>query len=275
MSGEDQKTPQEFLRYFEALKSANKKLKEKVFKKNLDTFKLLITDIEFQKIVGEGRKEIDGAADDENKLNILHDLDTRIIKKFNLPHHFREALSIFVQKDEINKSSIPNRNYDFRFNPRPQFNKDGYASEYVKTVHLITYTQLTDQEVDEAKKILKKIQKIVFPKTKLFGQLKPHKNIDVELEIERRGLQRHRRKTEEVYNDYYLELQSKKLSGKKLRELKRLNHFNIVKKKVPSYTSKKIAKELIGDHDSGGVRQIIKRVKKERQDRFNEKQKVE
>jgi hypothetical protein len=249
--------------------------KGSTYKKNLDTFKLLTTFNDFQDEVKKIRGQFDKFKTDDRTeyINFLTDSNREIRKKFNLPYNFKEALSIFIQTDKIELNSIPARNYDFRFSPRPTIDDEGKIDNPVDSVHLITYTKLTNQEIKDATSLLKKIQHASFPKTKLYDRLKPHRDIDTELRIEALSKRRGRSKKKEEFEDFYLDIQKKKfetgkLSPKEWHKILLQNKKSIQTKKIKSYTSEKIIKETGFHIKPNTLTHIIKRLEKERKNRF-------
>lgn len=257
------------------------KIENRVFRKNLETFMLLTTYHEFQDAIRPIREQIKAAHEqlENNKISVADygllcaEFNWSLHKRFNLPFNFRSALSIYLQNGEISEKEIPSCNYEFRFRPLPEIKRNGEPVDRVWEVHLITFSRLTEEELEAATKSLKRIQAKMFPKTKLFKRTKVHIHIERELEIERRGLERKPAGTEEEFLDHWLILQEKKfnageISQEEFNEFKRLNKQNIRKIKEPSYTARKIAKELKMEVAPDTLRQTIKRIKKERLDRF-------
>ena len=255
--------------------SGDNKSKNSIFRRNLDTFKLLVTYVEFQDAINQlavAQHQLESNEIDFNDyVHILSDLNTTIIKKFNLPYNFRTALSVYLQTGKIREIDIPNRNYEFTFRPRPKIRRDGKPTEPVWEIRLVTYTKLTDDEIERALKTLKKHQDLFFPKTKLFKRTKAHKNLDQELEIEKRGAKRKRSIITEEYSDHWLYLQKKmfdrgETTKKEFNRIRVLNIRNIKKIKEKGYSSIDIARELkVSKHT---VEQTIKRLKNERHERF-------
>lgn len=258
------------------LLSTIKLVKNNIFHRNLDTFKLLISFDKFQETIMQARERLNKATP-SNRLNLLNELDTMILQKFNLPENFRSALAVYLQTNKIKEKEIPNRNYGFNFIPRPKFT-EGIIEKPVQVVSLMTYTKLTNQELDEAIMALKKIQKIAFPNTKLFSKTKFHKNIDREIEIEKRSQKRTLPKIKEEFYDVYLDVQKKRFEGgqiskKEWNKIRRVNKINIKRGRKSGYTSKNIVKELDVNIKPNTLGHIIKRLKKERKDRFEPKDK--
>ncbi len=293
MSGEKKKEIKHrtFDRDWDAFKllTTIKLVKNATFRKNLDTFKLLTTHDVFQNDVKQAHEKLKTAlsvAESESKNDeidlstyggLLIDLNTTMLRKFKLPYNFRSAMSVYLQTGKISEKDIPNRNYDFKFIPRPTFTTDGKIVDPVRAVQLVTYTRLTGEELDDAIVSLKKIQSTAFPKTKLFKQTKAHKNLDNELEIEKRGVKRKPAKIKEELTDYWLVLQqnnfeSGKITKKEFELYKKQNRNNIRKTKEPGYSARKIAKEMKMGVEPSAIRKIIERLKKERHDRFIEKE---
>lgn len=250
-------------------------LRNRAFKKNLDTFKLLVTYDEFQKVVEQARKELNKNLGSPDFGGVLSDLNMAILKTFNLPFHFGLALSSYLQSGEIDQKFIPDRNYFFQYRPSPlKLSMDLRPLERVWEVHLITYSQLTENELELAFKSLKREQKKSFPNTKLFKRTKSHKNIDQELEIERRGLKRRPAKIIEEYTSDYSAMQKQRLdrgqiSKKEFKKILKNNPHGVRKTRDRGYAAKGIAKDLKLTIKPNTVRHIIKRLKKERQDRFS------
>jgi len=263
------------------------KIQKRVFTKNLDTFKLLITDKRFEEEMVNFRKQREtaqakliakGVGDPQYGMSLhplYHDQAVKIIKKYNLPFHFKALLVRYLQIEKIKEEYIPYTNYFFKYLPVPTINsRHGRAIEPVHEVHLVTFTQLTGEELRQASRDLKKEQKHMFPQTANFTRTKALKDVDLLLGYEKRGYNRKRAQMVEEYTGIYLPLMKKKyergeISKKKFDELKKVHVGTIEKKKIRGYFAKDIAKETKSNLSSSGIRHAIKRIEKARRDRFD------
>ncbi len=255
--------------------SGEKTIRTRVFQKNLETLKLLISYPPFQEAIKPIRDKWNIAQAKMEKgedadLVFFAESSWSIMEQFQLPFHFWTLLSIYIKYNEVDEKYIPDRSYMFKYTPKLKADKNLSPLERVWEIHLVTYSKLTKEEMTLAIKDLEREQKRCFPNTKLFQQTKPRKDIENELEIERLGTKRRPTRIVEEPESYYMNVLRQR-SQKEFDEAKKSRKLHKVKiktKKQKGYSSKGIVKDLKLKVRPNTASKIIQRLKKERRDRF-------
>ncbi len=277
--------------------SRKEKIQQDVFERNLETFKLLISDKRFQKSVKEWRErigiEIGNKKQDSEEyweelfLNDNKALDTfseNILVEFNLPKTFENAVAAHVLTGGINETiDIPYSNYNFYF--KEQWLGDSYpTTKHVRywDVGLITYNRMSKDEFSFAIEELREWQNVIFPDTDSF-KVSKLKNIEEKLLIEQLCIKRTRER--KVINSYYVDLLEKQLgSGKISQEVYDESVRKNIKEKPDiieikgGYTTENIKEELADmniDKTTDAIKKIISRLKKYRVNGFIDKSRLD
>jgi hypothetical protein len=181
-----------------------------------------------------------------------------LLKKYSLPYNFLDTIRMYIYHNKIMPVFLPDTNFSLSLDPE---GRKGTA----RWIEIRTYARLTEKEIRDAMSSLRELQKHYLP-FMLTKDIRKHQDIDRAINIEREMEQR-RRKTYQT-PDWYLQQVRKAYGEKEFERVKKLDPTRI-EKEIIKYTSKEIAKKILGSAKRGNlVRQIYSRLQKEREKRF-------
>lgn len=181
-----------------------------------------------------------------------------LLKKYNLPYNFLDAIKMYIYHNKITSIFLPGTNFSLSLDPE---GRKGMA----KWIEIRTYARLTEKEIRDAVNSLRELQKHYLPSA-LTKDIRKHQDIDKAIDIEKEMKQRIRKTYQKP--DWYLEQVKKRYGKEEFERTKKLNPQRM-EKEIIKYTSKEIAKKFFGDpRKENLVRQIHSRLQKEREKRF-------
>ena len=196
----------------------------------------------------------------EVPINKFNQSIKNLIKKYNLPYIFLNAIKSYIYHNKISTIFPPCTNFSLCLDPEA---RKGSA----RWVEIRIYSQLTEREIRNAINDLRGFQKHYLPPL-LTKDTRKHHGIDKAIAIEKE-MKRRIKKTYQRPNRY-LEEVKKQYGEKEFERVKRLNP-QLIEKEIIKYTSKEIAKKIFGTPKKEAlVRQIYSRLRKERKKRFGE-----
>lgn len=276
------------------MKTINRKNSPRLTLAQIDTLRMLETEEKFKQSVLEFRKKfkvntLNGSMDlkDKGVLEIMNEVSDylhNLSDKFNIPYSIaRSQIVVYMKygkwafdplfdKKFIEPSLGTPQSWNVVNKPIARMDKEGNVVEYSKTVSLVTSAVLSNEEMGDALRALKSLQKEVLD-PRLTGQKRSKRKLTKHLYIKEKMTARSPKKTEvkpvSVYsttieNNY----KNGKLSDGEYKRAKKLNPNAFKKVKVGQSSSDIAKKHLGGKKYASNARKITSRLKKDLKEKF-------